>query len=193
MGLLDTLLGRNKPVKANLDALFGVPSAAITLEAAMGLRPVGAGSVAVKITEGAAFAAAHTEALGLLRFDPQATVTETQDDYGFRWSTVRTGADRVGELVTALHGANTSYAGAGLGPALLCTTVGFAGEVAGTQRSLALVYLYKRGTFYPFAPTGPQQRDSAFELEVRGALGEDLPVEPDLNRWFPVWGAPGLS
>jgi hypothetical protein len=59
-------------------------------------------------------------------------------------------------------------------------------------RRVALVYLYKRGTFYPFTPTGPQQRDTAFELQVRSAVGADLPVEPDLSRWFPVWGAPGL-
>ena len=33
MGLLDSLLGRNKKVAPNLDALFGVPSAAISIEA----------------------------------------------------------------------------------------------------------------------------------------------------------------
>jgi hypothetical protein len=27
---------------------------------------------------------------------------------------------------------------------------------------------------------------------VRGAVGVDLKIEPDLNRWFAVWGAPGL-
>jgi hypothetical protein len=29
-------------------------------------------------------------------------------------------------------------------------------------------------------------------LEVRGQVGADLKIEPDLSRWFPVWGAPGL-
>lgn len=192
MGFLDTLLGRTKAVKPNLDALFGVPSAAITLQAAMSLLPTGVGSLSAKITEGAAFGAAHDEALGLLRFDPDVVVAETTDDFGFRWSTVRTDGARLGDLVTALHGANTSYSSAGLGPALLCTTLGFAGNVEGHERSLALVYLYKRGTFYPFVPTGPKQRDSAFELEVRSALGDDLPVEPDLAHWFPVWDAPGI-
>ena len=32
MGLFDTLLGRTKPVRANLDALFALPSAAVTLQ-----------------------------------------------------------------------------------------------------------------------------------------------------------------
>jgi hypothetical protein len=35
-------------------------------------------------------------------------------------------------------------------------------------------------------------RDNTLELQVRAAVGADLPIEPDLARWFPVWGAPGL-
>ncbi|MGV9899216.1 PspA-associated protein PspAB, partial [Streptomyces tendae] len=27
---------------------------------------------------------------------------------------------------------------------------------------------------------------------IRAALADELPVEDDLGRWFPVWGAPGL-
>ena len=34
MGFLDSLLGRTKPVQPKLDDLFGLPSAAITLQAA---------------------------------------------------------------------------------------------------------------------------------------------------------------
>ncbi|MDA8076700.1 MAG: hypothetical protein M0Z40_16025, partial [Actinomycetota bacterium] len=37
MGLLDSLLGRTKPVRPNLDALFSLPSAAVTLETSAGL------------------------------------------------------------------------------------------------------------------------------------------------------------
>jgi hypothetical protein len=59
-------------------------------------------------------------------------------------------------------------------------------------RKLGIVYLYKRGTFYPFAPQTGERRDNALELEVRGNVGADLKIEPDLSRWFPVWGAPGL-
>jgi hypothetical protein len=72
---------------------------------------------------------------------------------------------------------------------LLCSLIGFR-TPAGAP--FGLVYLYKRGTFYPFAPATDQQRDNALELQVRGQLTNDLRVEPDLARWFPVWGAPGL-
>jgi len=55
MGLLDTLLGRTKPKQPNLDALFALPSAAITLQAATGLVPTGTGSVCFRAAEGRAF------------------------------------------------------------------------------------------------------------------------------------------
>ena len=53
-----------------------------------------------------------------------------------------------------------------------------------------LVYLAKRGTFYPFAPTGSEQRDNELELRIRAVLSDDLPIEPDLSRWFPLWDLP---
>ena len=60
-------------------------------------------------------------------------------------------------------------------------------------RRLALVYQYKRGTFYPFAPTGPRQRDNALEIQVKGILSGELPFEDDMSRWSPLWDAPGLD
>ena len=48
MGLFDTLLGRTKPVKANLDALFALPSAAVTLQSSAGLVSSGAAGVCWK-------------------------------------------------------------------------------------------------------------------------------------------------
>jgi hypothetical protein len=84
---------------------------------------------------------------------------------------------------------NSSLADGGFGPQLLCTLVVFQDDKGS---KLGIVYLYKRGTFYPFAPTTGQQRDNALELQVRGQVGADLKIEPDLTRWFAVWGAPGL-
>jgi hypothetical protein len=192
MGLLDALLGRSKPVPPDLDALFALPSAAVTLESATGLRPTGSGSVCVKPAEGSTFARAHEEALALLRVDDAARVEDTRDSFGYLWTTCAASPAQLPDVVTGLHGANTAYESAGFGPSLLCSVVGFAGVVEGRERRLGLVYLYKRGSFYPFAPMGPETRDTPFELQLRAVLDGDLPVEPELSRWFPVWGAPGL-
>ncbi|MEV0379879.1 hypothetical protein [Nonomuraea sp. NPDC050643] len=185
MGWLDALLGRSKPVKPNLDALFALPSAAVTLEAATGLKPTGLGSVAFRAAEGGAFATLEGDVKALLG----GRVEESDDDYGYTWLLVRRSPDALSDLVTELHAVNSSLEGAGFGPSLLCSLVSFDRE---DGRRLAIVYLYKRGTFYPFAPLPGQKRDNALDLEARAALEGELPLEQDLSRWFPVWGAPGL-
>ena len=56
MGLFDSIMGRSKPVRPDLDAIFGLPSAAITLSASLGFDATGTGAVAFRVPEGRAFA-----------------------------------------------------------------------------------------------------------------------------------------
>ncbi|MFJ6120025.1 PspA-associated protein PspAB [Streptomyces sp. NPDC054775] len=194
MGFLDILLGRTKPVAPDLDQLFALPSAAITLEAAAGFTPTGTGAVCFATVEGGAFSQTNREVQALLDADVDRSgppVELQRDDYGYSWLVSRRTPDQLPALVNDLHAVNSAMEINGFGPQLLCSTVGFQ-DARG--RRLGLVYLYKRGTFYPFAPlTGPgERRDNALELQVKAALADDLRIEQDLGRWFPVWGAPGL-
>jgi hypothetical protein len=194
MGFLDTLLGRTKPVQPKLDDLFGLPSAAITLQAATGFTPTGSGSVCFRSVEGKTFSDIQNEVRDLLNMDAEKPggglpVEVTRDNYGFTWLVSSRMSDQLETLVTDLHAVNSTLVDNGFGPQLLCTLVAFRDE---RERRLALVYLYKRGTFYPFAPLSGENRDNALELHIKGALGDELKVEQDLTRWFPVWGAPGL-
>ncbi|MFF8375908.1 hypothetical protein ACF07V_07265 [Streptomyces sp. NPDC015661] len=234
MGLLDSILGRSRPVRPDLDRLFGLPAAALTLQAGTGFVPAGAGSVCFAAVEGGAFARLKADVRDLLDAgagagpDPGAgggegrdagpgagggegrdagpgayPVTYTSDAYGYTWLTVRPPAEDLITLVNDLHAVNALLEEAGFGPNLLCSLTAFRAPAAGDDpgadghraRDLALVYLYKRGTFYPFAPRTDraETRDNALELEVRGLLAGDLAMEPDMERWFPVWGAPGLG
>jgi hypothetical protein len=189
VGFLDALLGRTKPVQPKLDDLFALPTAAITLEAGMGFKPTGSGSVCFRAVEGRTFADVESDVSSLLNATGSLPVEVTKDDYGFTWLVSSHMSDDVGGLVTDLHAVNSSLVDNGFGPQLLCTVVAFRDD---QERRLGLIYLYKRGTFYPFAPLTGQQRNNALELEVKGAVGSDLKFEQDLTRWFPVWGAPGL-
>jgi hypothetical protein len=190
VGFLDTLLGRTKPVPPNLDALFALPSAAITLQAATDFTPTGAGSVCFRAAEGKAFSDIEKDVRELLSMGQSKTpVSVSSDSYGFTWLVVTLSPDDTEGLVTDLHAVNSSLEAGGFGPQLLCTILSFRN---GSGKPLGLIYLYKRGTFYPFAPVPGERRDSATELQVRGVLGNDLRIEPELGRWFPVWGAPGL-
>jgi len=190
VGFLDTLLGRTKPVPPNLDALFAVPSAAITLQASADFTATGTGSVCFRAAEGKAFSDIEKDVRDLLSMGGGKTSTEVStDSYGFTWLVCTHASDDIEGLVGDLHAVNSSLELGGFGPQLLCTIVSFRDS---SGRRLGLVYLYKRGTFYPFAPLSGERRDSALEMQVRGSLGDDLKIEPDLSRWFPVWGAPGL-
>jgi hypothetical protein len=191
VGFLDALLGRTKPVPPNLDALFALPSAAITLQVASDLKPTGTGSVCFRAAEGRAFSEIEHDVQELLNMGSgdKSMVEVSEDKYGFTWLVCHHSPDDIEGLVTDLHAVNSSLEAGGFGPQLLCTILSFR-NTAG--RPLGLVYLYKRGTFYPFAPQPGERRDNALELEVRGKLGDDLKIESDLGRWFPVWGAPGL-
>ncbi|MHC0429444.1 PspA-associated protein PspAB [Streptomyces sp. O3] len=204
MGLWDTLLGRTKPVRPDLDQLFGLPSAAITLQAATGFTPTGHGSVCFASLEGGAFAQVQHEVRALLNADADAgagadagtgapPVEFSRDAYGYSWLLSRRAPEDLTDLVNDLHAVNSALEASGFGPQLLCSLASF--EAPGTRppHPLALVYLYKRGTFYPFAPLPGERRDNPLELQVKAMLKNDLRIEDDLSRWFPLWGAPGLG
>ncbi|MFF8813676.1 PspA-associated protein PspAB [Streptomyces pactum] len=203
MGLWDVILGRSKPVRPDLDQLFGLPSAAITLEAALGLTPTGEGAVCFASVEGGAFEQLRQDVRALLDADTHrggVPVEFSRDTYGYTWLLSRQPPGDAAALVNDLHAVNTALQDGGFGPQLLCSLMVFRSprpqqpEAGAGERVLALIYLYKRGTFYPFAPVpgGAERRDNALELQVRSLLTDDLRIEQDLSRWFPVWGAPGL-
>jgi hypothetical protein len=195
VGLLDVIRGRSRPRGPNLDNLFAVPGAAVTLETGLGLAPTGIGSVCYRAAEGAAMSATQADAVSLIEADGGPRVEQTVDGFGFTWMVLRADAPDptdVSALVTDLHAVNTDLETQGFGSGLLCSVVGFADATSPGTRRCGLVYLYKRGTFYPFAPTGPQSRDVLLERQVRDAVQSDLPIEEDTTRWLPLWGAPGL-
>lgn len=190
MGLWDALRGRRTTSPPNLDALFLVPSASVTLQTSIGLTPTGEGSVCFRSAAGAAFQQTQAEVVALIEADPETPEVEvTTDSFGFTWLSIERDPDEVAGLCTDLHAVNTALESQGFGDGLLCSLVPF--QVPGGAR-VGLVYLYKRGTFYPFAPKGTQQRDNLLELQVRDALADELPIEQDLSRWLAIWGAPGL-
>lgn len=197
MGLFDTIMGRTKPVRANLDDLFALPSAAVTLQASAGLVTSGHAGVCFKPPAGQPFEEVQKELEQVLATgeagSPAPAVRHVADKFGYRWILVD--ASGIDDLVTRVHVIHSSLEDAGWSTQLLCSVFGFQpGDVAdvtdAVNRPLYLVYLAKRGTFYPFAPSGPEQRDSELELRIRSVVGTDLKVESDLSRWFPLWDLP---
>ena len=79
MGFLDGLLGRKKPARPNLDALFAIPAAAITLQVSMDFLSTGQGAVAFRSVEGRAFADIEAEVRALLDAAPCEVTVSLED------------------------------------------------------------------------------------------------------------------
>lgn len=186
MGLLDALFGRSKVAQPKLDALFALPGAAITLQVAANLESEGWGAVVFKPASGSAFANTEEEFREVIGELGETKASQATDDFGYRWVLLR--AADLETLVTACHAVNRSLEDHGFGPQLLCSL--FAFRDTQTAQRVFWIYLYKRGTFYPFVPTGPERRDNERELSLKAVVGSDLPVEEDYTRWFPLWDIP---
>lgn len=188
MGFLDSILGRRKPPVADLDALFSVPQAALSLQA-YGHQTAGVGSLCYRAQEGPAFAKVEQGVVALLDADDGEDVERTQDSHGYTWLVVRHEPGDISGLVTDLHAANRGLHDSGFGAALLCTVVNFTAPEGGAW---GLVYLYKQGSFYPFVPGPDQRRENQAELQISSLIEGDVPMEQKLERWMALWGAPGL-
>lgn len=189
MGLFDVLLGGKKKLKgANLDKLFALSTARVTLQAELGLKPSGSAAVVFKPLSAGEFVRAENEMQELLDVaarDSGSKVRRKEDEYGFEWLVVED--PDFEDLVTTIHLVSSELQARGFGEQLLASTFAF----DGSDRRVYLIYGYKRGAFWPFVPTGKdQERDNAEELRLKNELERELPFEPDLSRWLGLFGAP---
>lgn len=194
MGILDTLFGRQKPVPIGPERLFAMSTAQITLETAQSLTPAGSAAMCFKGVASGPFNQIQSELEQLLKVadkgDNQVTYRSEKDDLGYTWL-IFSSAD-FQTLVTTVHVASRSLLDEGYGSQLLFALFPFKAE----RGSLVYwMYNYKRGTFYPFVPKTDshdklRQRDNAEELRLAAALHDELPMEDETERWFPVWDLP---
>ena len=118
--------------------------------------------------------------------DSGTTVQSQDDAFGFRWL-VLNGPD-FDDLVVGINAVSSALETGGYGERVLCAVFGFEDS---RKRPLYFIYNYKRGSWYPFVPAGgDKQRDTERELQIKAIVGSELPVEPEIERWFPLWGIP---
>ena len=187
MGLRDVLTGRRGLKKAKREALFALPSAAVTMEVELGLKPAGVAAVVFKPLSAGEFVRAENELQELLDVaarESSSRIERRSDDYGYEWLVVRD--DQFEDLVTTVHLIGSELAERGFGEQLLAAVFRFEGG----KGPLYWIYGYKRGAFWPFVPTGERERDNAEELELKAKLEKELPVEQDLTRWLALFDAP---
>jgi hypothetical protein len=189
MGLFDALLGRSKVKGPAPDRLFAITTAAISLQAGPGIKTRGSAAIVFQPLATGDFAQIVTEMEDVVRGTGEetgTTLTTSDDRFGYRWMVLHD--DDIDDLAVGVNAVSDALAIGGYGNRVLCAV--FAFEQA-DGHPVYFIYNYKRGTWYPFVPAGgDQQRNTERELQIKAQLGSELPVEQELERWFPLWGIP---
>lgn len=189
MKWLEALFGQARVPKSRLEQLFALSTAGVTLETTLGLRPSGRAGLVFGAVESSFFKTAEQELEQLLRLALAETGTRYSrraDRYSFQWLVLED--EQLEDLVAAAHLVGQTLQGHGFGDRLLAAVFGFEG--ADGQR-VFWIYNYKRASFYPFAPIGNEQRrNNALELRLSAVMRRELPIEPEQERWYPIWSSP---
>jgi hypothetical protein len=189
MGLLDVITGRRKLASPAPDRLFAISTAYVMLETQLDVTSRRAAAIVFQPLQTADFAAIVREMEEVVRAtcaDSGTTLDTSDDSFGFRWLILRGGDFE--QLVVGINAVSGAIEAGGYGERLLCAVFAFEDQ---SKQPLYLIYNYKRGAFYPFVPaSGEEQRDTERELVFKAQLGAELPLEQELERWFPLWGIP---
>ncbi len=208
MGLLDALTGRSKVKGPAPDRLFAIATAYVTLQTEHQIDPAGAAAIVFQPLATGDFESTIREMEEVVKATggESATTVSTQDDsYGYRWMVLRNppGAPSVEDLAVGINAVSSSIETAGYGERLLCAVFAFQDA---QRHPIYFIYNYKRGHWYPFVPAGTTaatsstggystsaqagERSTERELQLKAQLGSELPIEPEIERWFPLWGIP---
>jgi len=189
MGLFDVILGRRRLARPAPDRLFAVSTAYVKFETELGITSRGSAAIVFQPLSTADFEAIVSEMEEVVKAtggESGVTVQSSDDPYGFRWLVLRGSA--FDDLVVGINAVSSSLEAGGYGERLLCAVFAFQDR---QQHVLYWIYNFKRGAYYPFVPApGEQQRDTERELVLKAQVGAELPVEQELQRWFPLWGIP---
>jgi len=189
VGFLDAIRGGRKKLKGPApDRLFALSTAYVTLDSGHQIASKGLAGIVFQPLATADFEAIVAEMEELLRATGADTGTqiETSDDeHGYRWIVLRD-AD-VEDLVVGVNAVSQALVTGGYGDRVLAAVFAFQDSKG---RAVYFIYNYKRGYWYPFVPAGKQERDGERELQIKAIIGEELPIEPELERWFALWGIP---
>lgn len=189
MRLLNILFGQGKPARSKLEGLFSISTAQITLEVQGELKPTRRAGICFRPVEAGTFVDAEREVLDVAvagTKDSDTRVENHTDEYNFRWLVFED--EEFEDLVAAVYVSAQTLAEKGYRDQLLASVFGFEGP----KGRVYLIYNYKLGKYYPFAPMpdGSQNRNYALELRVQSLMQKELPMEKDTTQWYPLWGIP---
>jgi hypothetical protein len=196
VGFLDAILGGGKKLKGVApDRLFAMTTAHVTLQTELSMKSAGSAGIVFQPLNTSDFEQILRDAHELLAGvgeENESELESADDEFGYRWIILRD--PDFEDLVVSLNTISTELQGGGYGERLLAAVFPFeddGGKSGGRGKRVYFIYNFKRGSFYPFVPSGgTQQRDTERELRLKAQLERELPFEAETTRWFPLWEIP---
>jgi hypothetical protein len=202
MGILDSLrqvLGVSAEADATREAdpddLFGMSTAYVTMEANLGYEPTGEAALCFSGVDSSDFRETERQVERILEAGEIETGTSARfedDAKGYSWVVLED--EEFEDLVTSIHFAADTFVEEGFGSRLLAALFVFErgdGSRGRGGQTAYWIYSFRRGTYYPFVPTGGHERDSSAEFKLESVFDGELTVEGEKEYWYPLWPGAG--
>ncbi len=190
MSFLDTILGRDKPAKSKSDALFALTTCLPTMQVELNMEATNRAAISFRPVSSGSWSSLEKEISDLLEVSTRDSPLKSRwftDEFGFKWIILE--AIEFENLVATVNMIGDTLTEHAFGDQILAAIFQYKDANGGQTY---LIYNYKRATFYPFVPdpSRKQERLNAVEFRMSGTLSKEIPVEKEVESWYPLWGVP---
>ncbi len=196
MGLRDILTGRHQVKGPAPDRLFAITTAYVDLQAEHQIAPAGSAAIVFQALSSSEFESTlkdMEEVVTATGGDSGTTVSSEDDSYGYRWMILRSPAGRAQRRRPRRRHqrgirARSRPPASASGCCAPCSRFTDATETAHLLHLQLQARLLVPVRSRP--PAQREQRSTERELQLKAQIGSEMPLEPELERWFPLWGIP---
>lgn len=176
--LLATRAETDSTRQADPEDLFQLTAASVTMAVDLDYEPGETAGLVFAEVDSTDFQSTLRDVEAVLEGAGWSNVT--RDHHGYTWAIATRSSFE--ELVADLYVAADTLADRGYGDRLLAAVFHFEND-----EDVYWVYSFRRGSFYPFAPTGGSDREEARELKLQSVMDEELDIEAEAGYWYPLW------
>ncbi len=163
-------------------SIFRLTTAFITLSLRLKVEFKNLSAICIKEASGG-FSDALDSVKGFLSISREVSYNIKKDRYGYIWIVIE---GSVEDTVAAIDAVANTFIEYGFERQILAGVFAFNHKC----KKLYLIYNYKDKRFYPFAPTDSKERDNDLEMLVYSIANDELSMESDISKWYPIWDMP---
>jgi hypothetical protein len=182
-------IGIDMKAKTDSDAVSSLSSAYIALKTKLNLRSSGRSAICIKKVDHERFNEMKEEIerfLDASQIAFELTYRTIVDPYNYLWIILV--GKTLEDIVAAIMSISDMVEQKGFSDRLLASVFNF--DDGGFTHYL--IYSYRLDKFYPFVPISEQKktRNHSEELKIMSAMGNEVPFEKEMSKWYPIWNIP---